>query len=123
MSTNVVIKAFSEFAIDKVLEEKSRQGRKDKLQLAVFAWNFAYWDDIEKREEYINQAHEYYKRNFNSINKSDEYIKLLRKYIDEKRENYYLPKNQILDSKLSKFGNKIAFHLKISEHDGFDTKE
>jgi hypothetical protein len=119
LDTKEVAKVFSEFALKKVSEVKTTVEREERLKLTVIAWNIAYWEEKEKREEYIVQVQEQFYKDCENENQADDKVKLLRKYIDEKRTKYQFPKNQILDSKLEELSeSKLLFHLDISEHDG-----
>jgi hypothetical protein len=119
MKTEEIARSFAEFATEKVSGGADSQEKKELFDLAIVAWNIAYWDDKEKRDQFVRQVREQYVNSGYGNEKVAQIVSKLHEYIDEKRERILFPKNQILGGEIQELPDgKVAFRLDISEHEG-----
>ena len=110
--TKIVNDKFIEFSKTYVENGSTIQDQKERLTIAVTAWNISYWDDEEKRQKYIQEFESYFK---NSALRQKKVLDLLD-LIKLKYEKYKEYPNQIIKHKLRVKGKQVLFELTVSEY-------
>jgi len=110
--TKIVNDKFIEFSKTYVENGSTIQDQKERLTIAVTAWNISYWDDEEKRQKYIQEFESYFKNSALRQKKVSDLLDLIKL----KYEKYKEYPNQIIKHKLRVKGKQVLFELTVSEY-------
>ena len=110
--TKIVNDKFIEFSKTYVENGSTIQDQKERLTIAVTAWNISYWDDEEKRQKYIQEFESYFKNSALRQKKVSDLLDLIKLKYGKYKEY----PNQIIKHKLRVKGKQVLFELTVSEY-------